>query len=546
VDHFKFIENLNQNVYETWSNAILMWENRNKSTYSFIQQYAEKLIILIFVNMGKKQNLGPAPNLGKLLDNKYVRVSLSIDFNLKESDFSVLSDINKSGNAAKHGLGDITFLEEKVSKYFEFCYLLSKRYAETLGVKEIQTFDLSFLRRKNETVFVNEVKDSVVIKTNSIIEELDEKAASISTKNEILEEANLKLNLDNNIDLNYDSNFEMLKSKYVEALSNYEKYTAQLTQMPDDNVLEEKVNEFYETVEDIENEINSIKQNSKKNKDVLIYNNRLNIDSNSKVLGEILKTKEMLTGINKGSNERPYYEYSALLRHLNVSYESCYIDSNQFSIKGIQDTNSSVSIYRSFYAVVHNQLIRGKKIALSDYLSSMELTDQDYVEIYKIQIVLLALIRNGGLGDDHWAINFTNIKSSIVEYAVSDIILRVSDLSVLANSEYSFPIKQFTYLTLQSGMINISLDVIYPTEMKCYTILTDFQEDNLTHLWIEDLIPYKMEYSNPSHVGILAKLVKEFFNFDNFLEGQLGILINVLNNKNTIGRLTTGGGKSLI
>lgn len=80
-----------------------------------------------------------------------------------------------------------------------------------------------------------------------------------------------------------------------------------------------------------------------------------------------------------------------------------------------------------------------------------------------------------------------------------------------------------------------------------FSILVDsvFGDDSLPSLWIEDRIPYRIDNQSNEHVEILTYFLKTIFNFNQFREGQINIIANFLNGRNTIGVLPTGAGKSL-
>lgn len=546
MSNFQFIKDLSAVLYDTWNNAVLMWENRNSSTYTFLQQFIERFIILLYVNKNKRGYLGDRPNLGSLLDLKLVRNDLQYDLGLSLNDIELISEINKSGNSAKHGLNAIDFLDDKAIRYFELCYRIISRYQHQRGISNIPAFSSNLLKRKEENQFREEVQIKVTETSTYLVNELNEKIKSLERIIAGLDAQNRKLAVETSQVVKPNIELDSLKSKYAEAVDRYEKQLALLESKPEDLKLQSKIEEYGDLIDDLEIKINQVKQKSEITPEVLIKNNELTMESAARDLQQITEKKKQIGQFVTTPKKHPYYDYSSLLNFISLGFNSCYGSNCSFSLKGVDDTDRSRSKLKSFYAVIFNQLIRGKNIRLSSYLDSLNYSSDEYNLIYKVEISFLSMLRNGLLEDNIWTINVINIPEHIISTALNDLQNRLNQLESLVGKDKSNIQCSQTFGKLVHGQINLSLNVIYPTEPKCITIVEDYRDDNLTHLWIEELIQYKVDSKNHDQINVLVTLINEFFGFKDFLEGQLEILANVMNGKNTIGILTTGGGKSLI
>jgi RecQ family ATP-dependent DNA helicase len=534
---YDFVRELDEDLYLRLDDIRNAWVNHNSSIYSIIQSYAESLIKFLVKHQKKSSYLENRSNLGSMLDNSYVLSVLKHD--LKISDKEFLQKINKTANTYKHERR-IEFNEEQTRATIRDILEFSKRvYEYVYGKKLTLVFDDSFLVRENHEDFLVKIATATqdLAADNKIIIE-----------NEInrLEESKTQIN-DQLISLEQDSedseqylSKDDLRSEIIELIQKQESIGGELGTQSQD---------YLKTSNDIRNLKKRLSDGS--------FEEYQSIDVKKKILGAVLNNNErvevnlnrfnkQLTDAIEKSKDNPIHAYGLISERLTKSFDSNYVANGKFSIFGINDYNLGCkSIYRSFYAVVFNQLIKGTQIQPSMNLIDQDLEDQELSEVYMIQVLILNLIRNGVLDDIEWKLNVINRREYLLKLAIEDIFYRVENLTELAKIEFSKPKILIFSHSSEPQSVNISFDVHYPSRKRYYTINNSFDENRLVKLWFENRIEYSID-NDVSTSDKLAELLKLLFGFETFLPGQLPILVNVLNGNSTIGILTTGGGKSLV
>ena len=151
--------------------------------------------------------------------------------------------------------------------------------------------------------------------------------------------------------------------------------------------------------------------------------------------------------------------------------------------------------------------------------------------------------------------------SRFATLAVADILLWLEKLCQLSNLPFSNPAIDMTRPTTEmkrrAGAVHVNFSVLqrYTDENEQHPetiyVRTDYFSANLdtdgkNYFQVETapIIDYKLQ-NTPATEEILEFFLKNIFQKNNFREGQLPIILNVLNGRDTIGLLPTGGGKSL-
>lgn len=220
-------------------------------------------------------------------------------------------------------------------------------------------------------------------------------------------------------------------------------------------------------------------------------------------------------------------------QHINIP--SSYKENNPFIIHNVTEGKIH-SEYKSFYAVIHNLLIRNQVIKPSTELLSRDFNDDDLVKIYQIQMAYLVLLKHQNLSDEQWAFNIKSDDEHLFMHAFEDLMNWVEKLTTLAARKFKKPKLIFNQdgLEIKFNAIPNDLEIIY---------INESNNQKQPVLWIEEPIDYFI--SPNTHEPILKAILKDIFGFNQFRTGQTDIISNYLNGNNTLGILPTGGGKSL-
>lgn len=181
-----------------------------------------------------------------------------------------------------------------------------------------------------------------------------------------------------------------------------------------------------------------------------------------------------------------------------------------------------------------------------------------YESVLRLQLLLLTCLREQRLDIKSNTWMFSILDSDVegleelLDIAYSDLKLWMTHISALMKLHLDFPALEITKDNSEADLcIDCSLfkrydDTCIPSE-KNYYIRTDYYPNSEHYrIAVTDTISYKIEpeesTGNPNH---LRFLLRNIFGYEDFQDGQLPIIINVLEGNDTIGILPTGAGKSL-
>jgi ATP-dependent DNA helicase RecQ len=535
---YKFLKELDEDLYQRFEDIRNAWINHNSGIYSILQSYTECLIKFLIKFQKKGSYLDNRSNLGSMLDNSYVLSVLKHDLKIDNKEF--LQKINKTANTYKHDRR-VEFIDTSVLENIKEILDLSKKVHEYIHNEKLSvSFDDSLFSRENPRDFLTKIAtttDDIAKSSKDLIEnEIDRLEHS---NNEINSQLLSLEEVGNEGTQQYISKDD-LRSKIIDLIHRQDSISYDLGTNSIDYI-------------NISNELRHLRKQlydglfeEYQSKDIKKRVLEAVLDNNVRIEKDLNRESLKLTDTIESNKEDPIHAYS-LLSELNTkSFSSNYVSEASFSILGVDEYNIGCSsIYRSYYAVLFNQLIKGDRIRHSDFLANQNLSEIELSEIYMIQVLILSMIRNGVLTDEKWEINLVNRKIGLLKVAIFDIFYRIEILIELSKSEFIRPQIKLISDQNQSSEVNISFDVYYPSKKNFYTINRKFDKSKLIKLWFENRIVYSIE-NNAKTQAILTELLQLLFRFDVFLPGQLPILINVLNGNSTIGILTTGGGKSLV
>lgn len=325
------------------------------------------------------------------------------------------------------------------------------------------------------------------------------------------------------------------------------------------SVVGEEKKTLYKKNKDLIEEINNLNESITENehKIAVLRKSNLNDANNS----EIIRLEAVIKGLEDSIEDiqREIHQLNVNGKYVDrVSENSDIIDKEtlkkyqkriiidsqyvklpyNFEITNLSFITRSQSDYKSIYAVIFNLLTRGKLINPS-HLNQLY-DDYELEKIYQLQILILILLRNDTLNDQRWSFNIDSEYASLLKIAIDDILNWVKDLIGLTNMFFQEPIVE---MDAKNG-IKILFDD-YNADFNCYCINMTSNQALSVPVWIEKRINYVINPMNSIHKKIMERILFNLFNFDSFREGQLEIISNFLRNRNTLGILTTGGGKSL-
>ncbi len=246
--------------------------------------------------------------------------------------------------------------------------------------------------------------------------------------------------------------------------------------------------------------------------------------------------------------ERSTYREKIRNLYARVKINSNYLEPQSFEITNLTFDHHSKSRFASFYAVVYNMLIRSETIRPIKSLS--QLPTPRLQRIYAMQILLLGLIKEGVLNDDTWTLAIHH------PYVDNALLLEEANHAYQGIFELVDKLSSISMVTVPHPKL-----IIDPNDPMAVHI--DFENETITRnhfgilldgvfaglenppLWIDQYIPYAIKTKVNAHLEVLTFFLDYLFNFDSFREGQVEIISNFLNGRNTIGVLPTGAGKSL-
>ncbi|MFA9399311.1 MAG: DEAD/DEAH box helicase, partial [Clostridiaceae bacterium] len=228
---------------------------------------------------------------------------------------------------------------------------------------------------------------------------------------------------------------------------------------------------------------------------------------------------------------------------------------NTYDIKN--KTTNLQSIMKNIYSIV------AKCEKINEYKEALEHNERydlnlKYDIIIRFQILLLSLLKLGKLKitDIKWKFNiiktdYKNI-SRLIELAYEDIKKWINVITKLLKVNYVVPNLEVFFGEDESGInIDFSIYKRWTDENilneKCIYIRNDYYDNkNYFKLSTTNILEYKIKLGEQgSDIEEFGYILKNLFGFDQFRDGQLPIIINILEKNDTIGILPTGTGKSL-
>lgn len=534
------IGNFDENLYQRFLDIKNSWENQNRAIFTVIQSYTEYLIKSRIKYLNKGTYLEQRDTLGSLLGKIFVLQIFKYHYGLLQKDIEILKDINNKANEYKHG-ELINNVESQTISYIKDIY----RITSTILSKDYNCFlpselDIDFFERPNIKSFFSEVEEVELHNSKEQIAFIDknisQKSNEYSKKIESVLEQNKLSNVEETLPIK-----DEIRTEFIQLIKDMEEPNIDEKRLFD---LKSRKTELEELVK--LNKFEEYYSPSILNERVKAIENRMKVELNS-----LNKNKQQLeklyTNIKSDKKNRSHEYYLSHFQQFNVN--SNYSENSAFSVYGIMgNIGKSESKYSHFYATIFNQLIRGKSITPSIYIRN-NVGSEDFSVIYKIQIAVLLLLKQNSLTDSKWSINFINRNPILAKQAIQDIFMKCQKLANLSKTKYTEPELFICSKPYQFSMYNISFDVNYPNR-KSVLVIYNYTNTKLYSIkpWFENRISYSISKIDDENndIKILNDFLEELFGHNQFLSGQIEILINVLNGNSTIGILTTGGGKSLI
>lgn len=184
----------------------------------------------------------------------------------------------------------------------------------------------------------------------------------------------------------------------------------------------------------------------------------------------------------------------------------------------------------------------------------------EYDMVIRFQILLLVLLQKNiiNLKDQYWDFSIVDAEESVVklfQIASEDLFLWLEHLCKLRKLIFRKPKMRFenlnTKISLNSLVIDFSMKKRWTDENeedKNIIFIRNDYYDNKDYFCASttDSIKYKIIVEGKeSDLPSLYFILKNIFDYEEFNDGQLPILINTLTRLDTIGILPTGSGKSL-
>lgn len=190
--------------------------------------------------------------------------------------------------------------------------------------------------------------------------------------------------------------------------------------------------------------------------------------------------------------------------------------------------------------------------------------------VMRFQILILELIDSGilNLDEKEWILNVRNRDISGYEkYAIEDVFIWLKHICALQKIDFNRPNYKINNKKIFNEPKNINIDfsllqrwtdesdfnknVIYVrSDYYDVYINRDFKKQSrVNNFKVSTTTPYKYKFffnEEQNDEEHLKFFLRNIYGYENFNAGQLSILQNALEYRDTIGLLPTGGGKSLI
>lgn len=210
-----------------------------------------------------------------------------------------------------------------------------------------------------------------------------------------------------------------------------------------------------------------------------------------------------------------------------------------FRIKGILNKDKCRSSNSSIFAIIFNLLQKNLIYKPSKYLLDYERRYKvklNYSNIIRYQFLYLTLIRRNYLKD--------YIKLKIIDGNIYEFRAAVEDILNYANIFASLSKKKIQIPRIEISENGLPVAIYDSAEAKicCETLLE--RKSFKPSYWYESSLIYSLDDSNKD---CLTTLLKDFFGYESFKNGQIESIVNMLNNQSSIlCVMPTSAGKSLI
>ncbi|MFA5528236.1 MAG: RecQ family ATP-dependent DNA helicase [Peptostreptococcales bacterium] len=222
-----------------------------------------------------------------------------------------------------------------------------------------------------------------------------------------------------------------------------------------------------------------------------------------------------------------------------------------------------ITPYFGVYCVLKNILQRGSptkpSVFLKQELGEIELHER-YDKVLRFQLLLLSLLQKNWISfeDSEWKFSLCNGNEELIQFfhlAIQDNFLWLDHLCKLIKLPLGKPkilIKTYNEDEVSDELaIDFSMCKGWSDEAELNPNIIYVRNDNDDHqdyfqVSISDPITYELIFEGEdSDFSNLLFFLKNIFGFDDFRDGQIPIIVNVLRRNDTIGILPTGTGKSL-
>jgi len=537
-----------------------------------MQSFLERLLKYI-AKEEKILSIDERFTLGKLLDQPSLEKFLK--YKLFFEEYDLLLRINELSNEYKHGNTFVIRENELLTLFSAVTELIDAfvsfkgkksgfekpitKYFETL----LTRFDMDRIRSANEEIILEKNKEFEALASqkealNDQLQLLRENQQRMLSAKQLKEKLIQKITDQKNEVVKIQNESKTLESE----LKNISKKTK-------DGIVTEEEKKRGSVIYDL------LSVNDRKISDLEedIFNGQLNVNKDQQSIEQtryesliqeqeekirelnniIEENKQKINDIASNKFKPSFEERSQHVEKLRNLYSRVKLNSNYKVLKPFEITNltlnsSSESKYASFYAVIFNLLVRSEVIPVPEEFKAI--SEDELSNIYQLQILILGLLKENVLDDSKWVIKFNVNEDELIGkkdqfiLASKNIFANIQKLCTLSKIKFIEPEIVFDDIQENTIFINFENEI---SKKNNFSILVDsvFGDDSLPSLWIEDRIPYRIDNQSNEHVEILTYFLKTIFNFNQFREGQINIIANFLNGRNTIGVLPTGAGKSL-
>lgn len=212
---------------------------------------------------------------------------------------------------------------------------------------------------------------------------------------------------------------------------------------------------------------------------------------------------------------------------------------------------------KSIMEGLYNKLAISENInAYKNNLDGMGISKSkiELIQISRLEMCLLEMLKAGMLNFvDEWHIGVIGAEKRILELAIEDLLHWFNMIFKLQKQNVKLPNYKVNDENEKNILIDIDIYKRYDQTLlkenyeKVY-IRNDYFETyqkNYYTVEYDELYTYNLDAQNEEDKKNLSNILNNIFKYDKFRNGQIEIIMNILNGNNTIGILPTGTGKSL-